>query len=35
MVGLPAAQACKPRKYLECGIFAHGFARAWCDDCGN
>ena len=20
------------RKYLECGIFAHGFARAWC--CG-
>ena len=23
------------RKYLECGIFAHGFARAWCDDCGN
>jgi ferredoxin len=22
------------RKYLECGIFAHGFARAWCDDCG-
>jgi len=21
------------RKYLECGIFAHGFARAWCDDC--
>jgi hypothetical protein len=20
-------------KYLECGIFAHGFARAWCDDC--
>jgi hypothetical protein len=22
-------------KYLECGIFAHGFARAWCDDCGH
>ena len=22
------------RKYLECGIFAHGFARARCDDCG-
>ena len=21
------------RKYLECGIIAHGFARAWCDDC--
>jgi hypothetical protein len=18
-----------------CGIFAHGFARAWCDDCGH
>ena len=25
----------KPSKYLECGIFAHGFARAWCDDCGH
>ena len=23
------------RKYLECGIFAHGFARAWCGDCGQ
>ena len=23
------------RKYLECGIFAHGFARAWCDDSGH
>ena len=23
------------RKYLECAIFAHGFARAWCDDCGH
>lgn len=22
-------------KYLECGIFAHGFARAHCDDCGH
>lgn len=22
------------RKYLECGIFAYGFARARCDDCG-
>jgi len=22
-------------KYLECGIFAHGFARAWCEDCGH
>jgi hypothetical protein len=23
------------RKYLECGIFAHGFACACCDDCGH
>ena len=23
------------RKYLECSIFAHGFARAWCDECGH
>ena len=23
------------RKYLECGIFAHGFARARCEDCGH
>ena len=23
------------RKYLECGIFAHVFPRAWCDDCGH
>ena len=23
------------RKYLECGIFAHGFARAWCADYGH
>ncbi len=23
------------RKYLECGIFAHGFARARCDACGH
>jgi hypothetical protein len=22
-------------KYLECGIFAHGFARARCGDCGH
>jgi hypothetical protein len=22
-------------KYLECGIFAHGFARACCGDCGH
>jgi hypothetical protein len=23
------------RKYLECGIFAYGFARARCEDCGH
>ncbi len=23
------------RKFLECGILAHGFARARCDDCGE
>ena len=23
------------RKYLECGIFAHGFARARCEECGH
>ena len=23
------------REYLECGIVAHGFPRAWCDDCGH
>lgn len=23
------------RRYLECGILAHGFARARCDDCGH
>ncbi len=23
------------KKYLECGIFANGFARARCDDCGH
>jgi hypothetical protein len=23
------------RKYLECGIVEHSFARACCDDCGN
>lgn len=21
------------RRYLECGILAHGFARAYCDEC--
>jgi len=23
------------RNYLECGIFAHGFARVRCDDCAH
>jgi len=23
------------RRYLECGIFAHGFARARCGECGH
>jgi hypothetical protein len=23
------------RKYLECGVFAHGFAGAFCRDCGH
>lgn len=23
------------RKYLECGIFAHGFAWLWCKDCAH
>jgi hypothetical protein len=23
------------RKYLECGILAHGFARVWCEDCAH
>ena len=23
------------RRYLECGILAHGFARAYCDGCGH
>ena len=23
------------RRYLECGILAHGFARAHCDECGH
>lgn len=22
-------------RFLECGIFAHGFAWAWCYDCGH
>ena len=32
----PKPFVCKAfAKYLECGIFAHGFARARCDDCGH
>jgi len=23
------------RAFLECGILAHGFARAYCDGCGH
>ena len=23
------------RKYLECGVFAHGFARVWCEGCAH
>jgi hypothetical protein len=23
------------RRYLECGILAYGFARAYCDECGH
>ncbi|MEI2622792.1 MAG: IS91 family transposase [Giesbergeria sp.] len=32
----PKPFVCKAfAKYLECGIFAHGFARARCGDCGH
>jgi hypothetical protein len=32
----PQALVCKAfAKYLECGIFAHGFARVRCGDCGH
>ena len=32
----PSAYVTKAfHKYLQCGIFAHGFARARCDDCGH
>jgi hypothetical protein len=32
----PAAHVVQAiRKYLECGIFAHGFARVRCGDCGD
>ena len=31
----PAAVEREFRRYLECGILAHGFARARCADCGH
>ena len=32
----PKPFVCKAfAKYLECGIFAHGFARVRCGDCGH
>ena len=30
-----AAPKLRFRKYLECGILAHGFARVWCEDCAH
>ncbi len=33
--GLPGYVERDFRKYLECGILAHGFARARCRDCGE
>ena len=29
----PGYVECTFRRYLECGILAHGFARAYCDTC--
>ena len=29
----PATVVRSFRRYLECGILAHGFARAYCDEC--
>ena len=31
----PAAVEREFRRYLDCGILAHGFARAHCADCGH
>ena len=31
----PAVTEREFRRYLECGILAHGFARARCADCGH
>jgi hypothetical protein len=33
--GLPGYVERDFRKYLECGILAHGFARAYCSECGH
>ena len=33
--GAPAALEREFHRYLECGILAHGFARARCADCGH
>jgi len=33
--GLPGYVERDFRKYLECGILAHGFARAYCPECGH
>jgi hypothetical protein len=33
--GVPAYVEREFRRYLECGILAHGFARARCGDCGH
>ena len=32
---IPAHAERALRRYLECGILAHGFARARCGDCGH
>ena len=33
--GVPGVTEREFRRYLECGILAHGFARARCADCGH
>jgi len=33
--GLPTWVERDFRAYLRCGVLAHGFARACCDDCGH
>ena len=32
---MPAQVEREFRRYLDCGILARGFARAWCGDCGH